>query len=81
MERRINEMSSKRMTLIGNERQKLWKIRPVEVAPAPAPALDWSLTRAFLIISSGEAKTQSGEQRRVCLPLADIKTGLVTHLS
>lgn len=53
MERRINEMSSKRMTLIGNERQKLWKIRPV--VAAPAPALDWNLTRALLIISSGEA--------------------------
>lgn len=53
MERRINEMSRKRMTLIGNERQKLWEIRPVVVAPAPV--LDWSLTRALLIIPSGEA--------------------------
>lgn len=37
MEGRINEMSSKRMTLIGKERQEFGKIRAAVALPAVAP--------------------------------------------
>lgn len=57
MERRINEISTKRMTMIVQERQKLWNIKTVVVEQALVP--DWNHARVF--VSKGEVIQKRGE--------------------